>query len=65
MGKYYVLDDIEYSRYVDNVHKYKVTIHVDSEGDLPEVKYWWDQGSLAIINNTHESKWLNSNGEWV
>lgn len=60
----YVLDTLEYSRYDAGMHKYKVTIHVDTIADLPEAKAWWDQGSMAIIDGSHEIRWLDSDGEW-
>lgn len=41
-----------------------VTISVDTEEEIPSPEDDWGCGSSCIISNTHNVKFLNSEGEW-
>lgn len=57
--------DKEYTKHVEGVGMYRVTIQVDTAADLPEPDASWEVGSICIIANTHAFKMLNSEKEWV
>lgn len=49
----------------DGGYVFRVEIYVDTKDDIPTPKDEWTVGSMCVIGNTHEYRWLSFGREWV
>lgn len=65
MDKKFEITSKRFVNYEGNKAVYRVEIFADTADDVPEPQDVWAVGSMCIIGETHEYRWLNSERKWV
>ena len=61
----YTITSKKTHRFRGDGYTYIVTIIVDKVENIPEPKDDWEAGSMCIIANSHDYRWLNRERKWV